>query len=222
MSEHSKSERTPAAPGNAKARRRAAGAGAPAEDRHRPERPVATAAPELSRPVHLDRLPAGGVALDITASRAEAAALSTRFGFAAIEALAARVSVDRKPSGLVSVEGRLRAQIVQNCVVTLDPVEQVIDEPFRLALAPRSHFSEGPDGDLEISADPDAPDPLEGDLLDVGELVAEQLALAAEPYPRRPGVSLDQVMDRKAEERQASASPFAALDRLRRGTSAKK
>jgi len=182
----------------------------------------ADAVPELSRPVHLDRLPAGGVALDITASRTEAAALAQRFGFAAIETLAARVTVDRKPSGLVSIEGRLRARIVQDCVVTLDPVEQVIDEPFRLSLAPRSHFSVGADGELEVSADPDAPDPLEGNLLDVGELVAEHLALVADPYPRRPGVSLEEVLDRKAADREVRSSPFAVLDRLRRDPDVKK
>jgi hypothetical protein len=34
-------------------------------------------------------------------------------------------------------------------------------------------------------------EPFEGDAIDIGEAVAQQLALALDPYPRAPGASLE-------------------------------
>jgi uncharacterized metal-binding protein YceD (DUF177 family) len=189
----------------------------PGADAPAPDAPV-----ELSRPVHLDRLPAGGVALEINASRGEAEALARRFAFRGIGQLTARVAVDRRAGGLIVVEGRLRARVAQDCVITLDPVEQAIDEPFRLVFSERPPQRDPESGDLVISADPQAPEPLEGPLIDVGEIVAEQLLLAADPYPRKPGVSLDDVLRRQGpgrRDREARtgrpSSPFAALEKLK-------
>lgn len=183
---------------------------------------AAPAAAELSRIVHLDRLPPGGVAVEISASAAETAALAVRFGFRALPRLAARVAVDRRPGGLVVVEGRIRATIVQDCVVTLDPVEQAVDEPFRLTFAERAG---APGGDLVLSVEEDTPEPLSGPALDVGELVAEQLALAADPFPRRPGARLEDVLPAGRAGSEAAKrldSPFAALAGLPKGKGGRK
>ncbi len=56
--------------------------------------------------------------------------------------------------------------------------------------------------------DPDAEDPpelIEGDEIDVGALVIEQLALEIDPFPRKPGA----VFDPGPEE--SPPSPFAVL-----------
>jgi hypothetical protein len=74
-------------------------------------------------------------------------------------------------------------------------------------------------GEALISAQPDAPEPLAGPILDVGEIVAEQLSLAADPYPRRPGVKLEDVMPKLRGParlaRDQRRHPFAGLAALR-------
>jgi uncharacterized metal-binding protein YceD (DUF177 family) len=173
------------------------------------------APPELSRPVPLEKLAGSGLALEINASPAERKALAARFGFESIGALSARVMLDRTAGGVVKVEGRVCARIVQNCVLTLDPVPQTIDEPFRL-LFQRGAGGEG--DDLLVSASPDSPEPLEGSVIDAGEIVAEQLALAADPYPRKPGLALDDVLKQGPQRATPPAGrhrPFAALRKLR-------
>jgi uncharacterized metal-binding protein YceD (DUF177 family) len=79
-------------------------------------------------------------------------------------------------------------------------------------------------GEALLSAQADAPEPLSGNMLDVGEIVAEQLSLAADPYPRRPGAKLEDVMPkpRKGEKAEMEAGkgeqrrhPFAGLAALR-------
>src|SRR6478736_3443586 len=151
---------------------------------------------EIERIVDIERMGASGsTALDIAASDSERAALAKRFGFLSLPAFAARVTVDRRPGGRVVVEGRLRGKIVQACILTLDPVTQDLDEAFRIVFKQDLAEERDPEsGEALVSAHADAPEPLPGNSLDVGEIVAEQLSLAADPYPRRVGVKLEDVM----------------------------
>jgi uncharacterized metal-binding protein YceD (DUF177 family) len=182
---------------------------------------------EIERIVDLDRMGAGGAAVEIVASEGERLALARRFGFLGLPAFAARVTVDRRPGGQVVVEGRLRGKIVQACILTLDPVIQDLDEAFRVVFTQDLAEDRDPEsGEALVSAQADAPEPLPGNLLDIGEIVAEQLSLAADPYPRRPGVKLEDVLPKprhsgrpgRTEQRRHPFAGLAALrDKPRRG-----
>lgn len=171
--------------------------------------------------VDIDRMASGSAALDIVASDGERAALAKRFGFLGLPAFSARVTIDRRLGGQVVVEGRLRGRLVQACVLTLDPVTQDLDDTFRVVFKRNMADALDPDsGEAVLSPQADAPEPLEGNMLDVGEIVAEQLSLAADPYPRRPGARLDDVLPkprhggRKAPPEQRR-HPFAGLAALK-------
>src|SRR6476469_5879090 len=128
---------------------------------------------ELERIVDVDRMGPSGTALEVAASDSERAALVKRFGFLGLPAFSARVTIDRRHGGQVVVVGRLRGRIVQACILTLDPVTQDLDETFRLVF--NEFFAEAGDpesGEALVSAQADAPEPLPGNLLDVGEIVA--------------------------------------------------
>ena len=126
--------------------------------------------------VDLDRMGPSGAALEIAASDGERAALAKRFGFLGLLAFSARVTVDRKVGGQVVVEGRLRGKVVQACILTLDPVAQDLDETFRIVFKRDFEDEKDPEsGDAVINSQADAPEPLQGNMLDVGEIVAEQL-----------------------------------------------
>ena len=176
---------------------------------------------EIERIVDIDRMGPAGTALEIAASDSERAALIKRFGFLGLPAFSARVTVDRRPGGQVVVVGRLRGRIVQACILTLDPVSQDLDETFRLVFKEGLAEERDPEsGEALVSAQADAPEPLPGNLLDVGEIVAEQLSLAAEPYPRKPGVTLEDVMPKPRREgrqgrHEQRRHPFAGLAALR-------
>lgn len=182
---------------------------------------------ELERIVDLERMGPTGAALDIVASDRERAALVRRFGFLDLPAFSARVTVDRRPGGQVVVEGRLRGKIVQACILSLDPVTQELDETFRIVFKQDMAEEMDPEsGESVVSAQVDAPEPLSGNLLDIGEIVAEQLSLAADPYPRKPGLKLEDVMPKprannrpnRGEQRRHPFAGLAALrDKPRRG-----
>jgi uncharacterized metal-binding protein YceD (DUF177 family) len=176
---------------------------------------------EIERIVDVDRMGPNGTALEIVASDSERAALAKRFGFLGLPAFSARVTVDRRVGGRVVVEGRLRGKIVQACILTLDPVTQDLDETFRIVFKQDLAEELDPEsGEALVSAQADAPEPLAGNMLDVGEIVAEQLSLAADPYPRRPGAKLEDVLPRPRKESRGSRPeqrrhPFAGLAALK-------
>lgn len=176
---------------------------------------------EIERIVDLDKMGNQGAALDIVASDNERAALAKRFGFLDLPAFSARVTIDRRPGGQVIVEGRLRGRLVQACVLSLEPVSQALDDAFRLVFKEDALDERDPEsGEAVVSAQADAPEPLTGNLLDVGEIVAEQLSLTAEPYPRRPGVKLEDVMPKLRNSGRRTVPeqrrhPFAGLAALR-------
>ncbi len=182
---------------------------------------------EIERMVDLDKLGTNGTALEISTSEAERAALVKRFGFLGLPAFSARVTVDRRPGGRVVVEGRLKGQLVQACILSLEPVTQELDDAFRLVFAENVAEDRDPEsGEALLNAQTDAPEPLEGNMLDVGEIVAEQLSLTADPYPRRPGIKLEDVLPKPKGGARRSAPeqrrhPFAGLaalkDKPRRG-----
>jgi uncharacterized metal-binding protein YceD (DUF177 family) len=106
--------------------------------------------------------------------------------------------------GIIEVRGHLQARVVQACVVSLDEFEAGVDERFSLRFVPEGAESDDPDPESEDEV------PYSGDALDLGEAAVEQLALALDPYPRKPDAELP------APETETPAHPFAGLVSLRR------
>ena len=127
-------------------------------------------------------------------------------------------TIDRFRSMTVCEE---RGRIVQACVLTLDPVTQDLDEAFRIVFKQDMADDLDPEsGESVLNAQADAPEPLQGNMLDVGEIVAEQLSLAADPYPRRPGAKLEDILPKPRGGSRRGAPeqrrhPFAGLAALR-------
>ncbi len=173
--------------------------------------PTATQPAELERLFRLaDFTDAPVHKIDIVATAAEREALANRYGILSLDALEAQVTVRREGSSEIIVEGHLQAEVVQECVVTLEPVRETVASPFdqRYSLAPTA-----PSADLVIRPDDsEPPEPVTGDSIDLGELVAEFLSLAINPYPRAPDAD-----DQAAQYRSGAAGegPFAALAKLR-------
>ncbi|MEM0942831.1 MAG: DUF177 domain-containing protein [Pseudomonadota bacterium] len=113
------------------------------------------------------------------------------------------------------ISGRLQAELAQACIVTLEPVAEVIDEAVTRLYLPEGQIV--PEEDVTVGPEDDAPDPFT-DTLDLGALVVETLALAIDPYPRAKGAALERhlfaapgVKPMTDEE----ARPFAALAALK-------
>jgi uncharacterized metal-binding protein YceD (DUF177 family) len=173
---------------------------------------IADSVGPLSRPVSVAQLPARGTHFTIEASPEERGALAKDLGLGALNSLTARLHVTGSPAR-VHVQGNLKASIVQTCVVTLEPFESELDEEVEVSFRTPLEGEKPIEPGAEIEVDPDAPDELIGDRIDLGAITAEFLALGLDPYPRKPGVTFE---DAQPDPEEGSASPFAALARLRR------
>ena len=145
-------------------------------------------APELSRPIKLRQIPNDPVVIE--ADKAERAALAERFGVVAIESLRAEMTLD--PEGRkIDAAGSLEADIVQTCAVSGEEFPVRIDEDFALVFVPRTEH-EPADEDIEIELEREELDEVEyeGDSFDLGEAIAQSLALAIDPYAEGPNADV--------------------------------
>ncbi|MFC0410449.1 YceD family protein [Roseomonas elaeocarpi] len=144
---------------------------------------------ELSRPIVLAHIPAAGRQERVEASPAEREALARRFELLALDSLQAEVTIKPTIDGGFSVVGRMRAEVVQACVVTLEPVPQHIDEAVNWQVVQAAAGEEEEPGEEDDLDGPDQVEVSDG-VLDLGEEIAQQLSLALDPYPRAPGAGL--------------------------------
>jgi len=112
-------------------------------------------------------------------------------------------------------EAELEADIVQGCVVTLDPVETHIARSLSrvLHLMPGAHRFADKGGMVTLS-DPDdeGPEEIGSPRYDLAAPILEDFVLGIDRYPRAPGVAFAG----PGEGAGKPESPFAVLERLKR------
>lgn len=169
--------------------------------------------PELTRPVLLENIDAQGFETEIVATAEEREKLAERFSLLEIGDLRARTRLTwlNGRRGL-RLWAHLSAQVTQSCVVSLEPVEETVDDEVEI------DFELVRDGATEreiVVTTAKEAEPLEGDTLDIGEVISEELALSLNPYPRHADCDVEGAPEpESAEER---PRPFEKLARIRRG-----
>jgi len=142
--------------------------------------------PELSRPVRLRHVDARPVRVE--ANEAERAALAKRFAIPSIQKLAAVIALELD-GDRVRVRGDMVAAITQDCAVSGEPFGVEVSEPITLLFVPAGDPPEmAEDDEIEIELEREELDEIEyeGDAIDIGEAVAQTLALAIDPYAEGP------------------------------------
>lgn len=169
-----------------------------------------TVRPELSRMVELRLIDARPRVVE--ANETERAALAKRFGLVSVERLEATVDLV-KDGNAVDATGRLEAEIVQSCAVSGEDLAVEIREPIALRFVPESAVTPSPDEEVELEAEELDEIPYSGSAFDLGEAVAQTLALAIDPYAAGPGAEAARKEAGLLDEN--AAGPFAALAALK-------
>lgn len=167
--------------------------------------------PEFCRTVDADTISEAPRQIEISADEAERRRLAGRFGLKAIDSLSADVRLVRR-AGILHADGHVRADVVQSCVVTDEPLPAHVDAPFNVRFVPDA-YAHTPDEELELSAEDCDTLPLDGGRIDLGELAAETLALALDPFPR--SARADAALQEAGMGGEADMGPFAALRALK-------
>lgn len=164
---------------------------------------------EFSRIQDIRALPAGPITLDATAE--ECAALAKRFGLVAVNSLHADVTLIGE-GGKVTATGRLLADIVQSCAISGDDLPVKIDEPVTLRFVPTA-APHRPDEEVELDAEALDEVEYDGTQFDLGEELAQGLALAIDPFLAGPNA--DEARRKAGLSDAAASGPFAALAGLK-------
>ncbi len=148
----------------------------------------------------------------LEANEAERAALAERFGIVSISRLEADVELV-KDGTAVDATGTLRADIVQSCAVTGEDLPAAIREEFSLRFVEETHAPSTMAEEVELEAEELDEIPFDGTSFDLGEAVAQGLALAIDPYATGPNA--DVVRKEAGLLDEDTSGPFAALSALK-------
>ncbi|MCA8890132.1 MAG: hypothetical protein KDA46_14955 [Parvularculaceae bacterium] len=112
----------------------------------------------------------------------------------------------------VELRGAVTAHLMRQCVVTLEPMEEIVTDAFAIRFEPAQ------DGDFDDEMrDEDDEDlliePMEGESLSLGEVLIQQIAVAMSAHPR--STDADALLAEFG--RDEAASPFAALKAIAGG-----
>ena len=169
---------------------------------------------ELPRPFDIVSLPESGRAIEIGANSAERDAIARRLGLLQLRefAVTGRLSPERRGRSAV-FEARLQARVIQECIVTGEPVEAAIDEEWRVRLL--TEAAADTRTEVEIEADEDDVEIAEAGIVDLGDICVQYLALALDPYPRAPGAADVVPLESDANDGSSAQNPFAVLKKLK-------
>ncbi|MPT48498.1 MAG: DUF177 domain-containing protein [Sphingobium sp.] len=172
--------------------------------------------PEFSYIIRRDTMGRTEWPVRISAAPDERAALAKRFGFAALDELRAEFSVEAEGDVLMAT-GQIYARLAQPCIATGEPVPEEVSEDFNIRFVPEEKAEQDATADtpVEIELDADECDTLSytDGRIDMGEAIAETLALAINPYPRSP--QADNYLRESGVLTEEQAGPFAALAALK-------
>jgi len=177
---------------------------------------------EFSRPKPTDQVDKGGASEELIATPDECAALAKRFECKSIEGLIAKVSIKPKADKMTyHVTGSFTANITQSCIISDKPVVTVVEDEFeawyrdisRVTPFRKKQNDIDPDNDEhEIRPEHEDPEIITDGILDRGEIVAQFLGLAIDPYPKADDIDERDYIESKPEDK---PNPFAKLASLK-------
>jgi uncharacterized metal-binding protein YceD (DUF177 family) len=156
-----------------------------------------------------------GKRFERSATEAELKAVAKELDILDVNKLQCDVRARPLRKGHYQVTGRIKADVAQACVVSLEPVEGKVDEAIDLEFWPEGEVPMPSSTAQDEWVDPQAPDgaePIENGRIDIGRLVFETLSAGLDPYPRKPGATLAY---QEKPEVTAAIHPFAALAKLK-------
>jgi uncharacterized metal-binding protein YceD (DUF177 family) len=157
---------------------------------------------EFSRPLQVDRVPKLGSTEKLSAEPAELQALAKRFKIPVLHSLSAEIRATPWRGGGMKLEGHVTADLEQVSVISLEAFRETVSVPLARYFLPH--------GAVVDNQQEDDADPIDNGWIDLGEVVAETLALDLDPYPRKPGEAFPGHVEDDGAEAKAP-SPFAVL-----------
>tara|TARA_R110001592_G_scaffold79054_1_gene236700 strand:- start:33380 stop:33985 length:606 start_codon:yes stop_codon:yes gene_type:complete len=168
----------------------------------------------------VDQVP---VQITISAPESTFPLLCNRLGLHSIEGIKADLTLSRNTvTKVITVDGRIQADVHQRCVVTDEPVLENVDDTFEawfsepsnavsFTKAKRERTATIERNEQSMLEEYDDPEEVIGGKIDLGELVTQHLSLSLSPYPKCEGVAYDTQEAGLKDDDAMYENPFAAL-----------
>lgn len=193
---------------------------------------VALPEPEWSVLVDAQLVTSNPQKMRISAADDVRKALCVRLELAVISSLSADVTLHREKGNVIHVNGLMKANVTQHCVVTMDPVQTQIEQTFEgwyadqdrivmLAKARHERLGRLTDSEIPILEEKEDPEPLANGMIDIGELIVQSLSLALDDFPRRRGLEETEVVEISVGPTESSLrkNPFEGLKNWKKSKS---
>jgi hypothetical protein len=157
------------------------------------------------------------------ASAAQCASLTRDVDLIACNSLIVTYKLRSQHRGRYRLTGKIQADVLQRCVVTLDPVPATLDEELDIEFWPEDQLAAKPSPGVTQEASDEhndtadfsalgdePPEPIEQGRIALGRVVFELVSAALDPYPRSPGAEFAY-----ANKDDGKDKPFAALAKLK-------
>ena len=165
---------------------------------------------EFSRMVERARL--GDGTRKLVADAAELAALARRFALVSVDRLEAEMTLVVDDEAVIA-SGTMHADFVQSCAVSGDDLPVNVSEPVSFRFEPAGSYR--PDEEVELSEGDCDTIEYDGVAFDLGEAIAQSMALTIDPYATGPNA--DRARKEAGLLSEDQAGPFAALAALKSG-----
>lgn len=185
--------------------------------------------PEFSYKFAVEDLEKEPLTLDFEANESQRDALAKRLNVSAVDALNAHIVLERTAGHVITVAGALKADITQECVVTLEPIKSHIEDSFdaffseqtdavSFAKAKRDKIVENQDPEAPFLDEKDDPERVVDGMIDLGEVVTQYLSLSIDPYPRKEGAKhhLSDDDEEAVKAVRKTHNPFAKLEGMKK------
>ena len=139
------------------------------------------------------------------ASDKELKSLATRFNFLDVLSLSAELTICKSARDRWDVAGQLKGVVVQACCSSGVPLRETVD----FLIEERYVRSVGNQKEVEVQVG--VAEPLENEAINIGELLAQSLAIAVTPWPRAP-----EAPETFTSGEESTDHPFAGLAALKR------
>jgi hypothetical protein len=156
---------------------------------------------------HIDDKP-----IVLTATPEECLALARRFGIVSVGPMSATLTLTRD-GPVIRANGRLQAAIVQSCAISADDLPVTINEPLTLRFVPAVGDKAPTEDEIELTEEDCDEIEFSGERFELGEAVAQSLALAIDPFATGPNADLVRKAVGLLDEN--ATGPFAALAALK-------
>lgn len=169
----------------------------------------------VAYPVSVRSLPAKGLKVHICADQQECVHLARNHDLVEVKFCEGKFHIFPWKKRGVRIKGLLQARIIQLCVVTLEPLENILHENIEVVFVPEDSNLMKPKisedtGELFLDAEGlDTPEVFYGDKIDIGAVMEEFFELSINHYPRKEGTNINMIEN--LEETEEKLSPFSVL-----------